>query len=459
MESEQAMHYPPNVHHHLGVPRGTRLPIFVLIPALLVAAVLVGSLARSYLTEHGHTSAINPGLSLATRNEIAALEARYARNHADSSAAVALAAAYLQRAHETGDPSSYTQAERILRGVLEREPRHAAAMAWLGALEVNRHNFSTGLDWGRRALAVQPDLLDAYPVVIDASIELGRYADAAIAADAFVGLRPDLRSYARVAYLRELSGDRPGAIAALRLALDAARPGTEPAAWTRVQLGNLFLAAGDLAGAEREYRTTLAGLPHYAPALAGLGKVAAARGDLDQAEGFLQQAVALVPLPEYVVLLGDVYRVSGDDAAARQQYALARSLLRILEAGGTNVSLERARLEAELLDGSVPADQLVALGRAALEAHPTVYGHDALAWSLFRTGQLDAAQAESDRALATGVQDAQTHFHAAVIAEARGDLATAATQYRFALDLNPSFSIVHAPEAKTALARLTPAGQ
>ena len=35
-------------------------------------------------------------------------------------------------------------------------------------------------------------------------------------------LKPNLASYARIAYARELTGDRQGAMAAMRLAVDAA---------------------------------------------------------------------------------------------------------------------------------------------------------------------------------------------------------------------------------------------
>lgn len=53
-----------------------------------------------------------------------------------------------------------------------------------------------------------------YSVIGDAFIELGRH-DAAFASFAsferMISLRPSLASYARIAYARELSGDRAGA--------------------------------------------------------------------------------------------------------------------------------------------------------------------------------------------------------------------------------------------------------
>ncbi len=40
-----------------------------------------------------------------------------------------------------------------------------------------------------------------------------------------VSIRPDIRSYSRISYLREIHGDIPGAIEAMELAVEAGAPG------------------------------------------------------------------------------------------------------------------------------------------------------------------------------------------------------------------------------------------
>src|SRR4029450_12487105 len=112
--------------------------------------------------------------------------------------------------------------------------------------------------------AADPRLLAAYPVMIDGYVEQGDYTRAVELTDEYVGLRPDLPSYTRVSYLRELHGDRPGAIRAMLSALDTVLPSSEAGAWTRVQLGNLYLGGGDLDAAEAEYTRTLVAMPDYA---------------------------------------------------------------------------------------------------------------------------------------------------------------------------------------------------
>jgi tetratricopeptide (TPR) repeat protein len=418
----------------------------------LVLAFAIGTIARNQTTRE--PTARNPRPAVTTDAAIESLQIRLTKNPGDTQAAVELGAAYLQKVRETGDPSWYARSEAVLQDVLRREPNNAAAMAWLGALQLSLHNFQAGLDWGLKAHATDPDLLAAYPVMIDGYVELGQYERAVALADEYVALRPDLPSYTRVAYLRELHGDRDGAARAMISALDTVAPGTEAGAWTRVQLGNLYLGGGDLAAAEREYLVTLQATPDYAPALAGLGKIAGARGDYKRAIDYLTQAAARIPLPEYVIPLGEVYLAAGDQEAAEQQFALVRVEITLLAANGQNTDLELALFEADHPAAVQTPQQVVAIARAALAARPSIYGHDALAWALFRAGEYDAAEREIELALALGTRDAMLHYHAGMIAKALGQTRAARGHLELALRINPHFSVLHAPEARAALDEL-----
>ena len=139
------------------------------------------------------------------------------------------------------------------------------AMVGLGTLALARHEFAAALDWGEQARALAPYHAAAYGVIGDAQVELGRYDEAIETVQAMVDLRPDLSSYSRVSYLRELMGDREGALVAMEQAATAGSGYAENVAWVRVQLGNLRFDGGDLAGAASEYAAALAALPGYAP--------------------------------------------------------------------------------------------------------------------------------------------------------------------------------------------------
>lgn len=84
--------------------------------------------------------------------------------------------------------------------------------------------------YGRRAERLLPGSARPFGVIGDALVELGRYDQAFEAFEKMVSLRPNLASYVRIAYARELTGDRIGALATMQLALEAAAGQPEPTA-------------------------------------------------------------------------------------------------------------------------------------------------------------------------------------------------------------------------------------
>ena len=65
---------------------------------------------------------------------------------------------------------------------------------------------------------------------------------------------------------------------------------------------------------------------------------------------------------------------------------------------------------------------------------------DALAWSLYRSGDVAGTLPLVDRALRLGTPDTLLHYHAAVILEAAGQPDRAPTQISTVLAGNPAFS-------------------
>jgi tetratricopeptide (TPR) repeat protein len=355
--------------------------------------------------------------------------------------------AALRQARATADPSYYGQAERALNGALATRPNDPDVLIGLGTLALARHRFADALAWGERARAAAPKRSAPYGVIGDALVELGRYEEAFDAIQTMVDLRPDLASYSRVSYMRELQGDLDGAIEAMRRAADAGGGAGEAVAWTRVQLGHLLLQRGDIAGAEREYRWAQATDPGNMAALAGLGRARMTAGDLDAAIPFYTRAVERYPLPELVLTLGDLYEAVGRSEDAARQFELARTLQTLVAADGGNVDLELALFEADRGDAS----RAVALAGAELARRPSIHAYDALAWARYRAGDYPAARQASQQARQLGTRDALILFHAGMIELASGDRAAARTLLAEALSVNPGFSARWAPEARRQL--------
>ncbi len=382
--------------------------------------------------------------------EIVRLQERLRAFPDDAAAYAGLGIAHLQQAREDGDAAHYQQAEVAFQSALEREAEQLDALVGMGMLALSRHDFAAAIPWAEAALAVAPHKAEAVGLLVDAYVELGRYSEALETGQAMVNLRPGVGSYSRASYLRELHGDTTGAIDAMQMALDVAVPGTEGWRWTAVQLGHLHFNRGDWAQADVYYQAALQSNVAYPFALAGRGRVAAAQGNSDSAIRFYAQAVERLPLPEFVIPLGDLYAATGQSEEAAQQYGLVRVIQRLNQAAGVSVDMELALFEADYGD---PVSALQ-LARQAYAARPSLYAADVLAWALHRNGADDEAQRYNAESLRLGTEDALLHYHAGVIAHSRGDTASARQHLQTALDLNPAFSILHADDARARLTAL-----
>ena len=224
---------------------------------------------------------------------------------------------YLQKARETGNPTYYQKTEEALNKALASQPDDYASVAASGALALARHQFHEALRLGEKARQINPDRTYAYGVIADSQIELGQYSDAVDTLQEMVNLRPDMSSYSRISYIRELHGDIEGSMEMMQRAVDSGTPNLESTAWVRTQLGNLYLNTGNLKGAEAEYQRTLQDRANYVYAMAGLGRVQAAQGDTQPAIKSLEKAIAIMPMPEFVIALGDLYQTTGQQAKGR----------------------------------------------------------------------------------------------------------------------------------------------
>lgn len=386
--------------------------------------------------------AVDPGSASPTDKAIARAQERLRADFNNDSARLALAQAFLQKAREVGDPTLYTKARVLLDEAEKGRKDDPAVLVAQGALALAQHRFEDALELGRRAVKAAPGSAGALGVVVDALNELGRYDQALEATQAMVDAKPNLSSLARVSYARELRGDLDGAIAAMTQAVTAGAGAGENVAFVEVQLGNLLLTSGDVAGAEASYAAAQRSFPGYALAEAGRARALVARGDPATAADVLAGVVRVLPTSEHAIAHGDALAAAGRRTEATEAYALVDAITRLYRANGVNVDLELALFAAD----REPGPETVKQARRAAEERPSIQGHDALAWALFTAGKIDEAWPEARRALATGSRDPLLRFHAAAIAEARGQRDVAARHLRVVLATNPRFSAVLTPK-------------
>jgi tetratricopeptide (TPR) repeat protein len=375
------------------------------------------------------------------------LERRVARKPNDGNALLVLALAYQQRARETGDPAYYRLSDLALRRASAAGGPLPLIVQGEAALANIRHRFRDGLRLAREAIGLDAENGSAYGALGDALLNLGRYQQAFEVYNRMALKAPGIASFTRVANARELIGHPRAAIAADELALEADATIPEQIAWTMTQIGNVDFNMGRLTAAAKAYRRALDRFPHYVHAEAGLARVEGSEGWYREAIARLRRAVTVLPIPAYVIWLGDILRVSGHEAAARREYALVGAIEKLFAANGVRTELQTAVFDLDH-DRNVP--DALARARTAYASAPSIYAEDALAWGLYRTGRCEEARAHSARALRLGTRDALLVFHRAMIERCLGS-PTARSWFRRALAINPHFSFLWAPVARAEL--------
>ncbi|MBY0397787.1 MAG: tetratricopeptide repeat protein, partial [Thermoleophilia bacterium] len=268
----------------------------------------------------------------------------------------------------------------------------------------------------------------------------------------FANRKPGAPVLSRVSYLRELHGDFDGAKAAMAEARQAvAGAGSFQRATLAAYDGDLLWGHGDLDGAAAAYDDALELEPQHPIATVGRARLLASDGRADEAIALLSKFVDRTPVPGAATLLGELQESTGDAAAASASFDLVRALAQLQADAGVDVDLDLALFEA---DHSTSTPELVARARQAAIDRPTVYGADALAWTLFRSGDVAGARVALDDSLRLGTLDPLLHFHAAAILDAAGDAAGARDHLQQAVDRNPWFSIGLQPEARALATRL-----
>jgi tetratricopeptide (TPR) repeat protein len=412
---------------------------------LIALTIVLSAGCRSKPTAIENTSA--PSWS-ANERLIAKIEDTLRRDGERPEWMTALGHAYLQRTRETGDPSYYTKAEELFERAIAANENHDAAWTGQASLAMSRHEFTSARELANQAIRRNPGSAAAHGILADALIELGEYDLAVQALDTMVWLKPNISSYSRISYLRELTGDIIGAEKAMQMAIDAGAPDAENTAWCIVQLGNLYLSSGRASEAYQAYRAALGRFPDYIHAYAGLAKVAVAKRDFEEAVRHYEKAIWSVPLPEFLINLGELYLRMGRRADAQRQFETVDAIQKIYRSNGVAADAVLALFEADRGD----VKRALVMAAAEWKKTKSVKTADVYAWTLFRAGRYVEAQEMIQQALRLGTKDPLFLFHAGMIARSRGDRDTAFRYLSEAMRLNPGFSAIHAAEAEMILA-------
>jgi len=385
-----------------------------------------------------------------TKNTAAQLIKRLQYNPNDTRAALALSGLYVQEARITGNYIYYDAAAlKYINHVLDNEPENFEALTLKSLLYMSQHHFAEGLAIAEKAQKINPYNALVYGILVDGNVEMGNYKAAVENSDKMDSIRPDIRSYSRISYLREIHGDFPGAIEAMKMAVDAGGAGDEPTEWTRIQLARLYENIGDLKNAEMHYSIALYERPGYPYATAGIGSIALANKNYTKAISLYEQAAAALNDYSIQEQLSRLYRLNGN-------IKKADSLLQIIIAGMNSDSkmgeqdesighyADRELAYAYLLKN----DHENALKHALAEYNrrpENIDVNETVAWVYYKMKGYDKALRYITVALKTNCKNPQLLCNAGLIFAKTGQKSLAKSTLQEALGNNPNID----PELKT----------
>jgi tetratricopeptide (TPR) repeat protein len=275
-------------------------------------------------------------------------------------------------------------------------------LATRASVELSLHDFDQALKTAEAAVKLNPYNAQIYGALVDANVELGNYAEAVAMTDKMVSIRPDMRSYARVAYLREIYGQVDGAFEAMQLAVDAGYPGYEATAWARLTLGEMYERYGKTEAAKQTYEQILAERPGYPFAIAALANLEAEAGHYDKAEEMLKEACKAIPEFGFYEQLAEIYKSTGREAVFQQTMDELWVMLEEDTDSGHDMSLEYANLYSDLAENH---DKALTYALGEYEKRPAnIDVNRVLAKIYARIGETAKASLHLEKAKATKAQ-------------------------------------------------------
>jgi tetratricopeptide (TPR) repeat protein len=263
-------------------------------------------------------------------------------------------------------------------------------------------------------------------------------------ADKMSATRPDMKSYSRISYLREIYGDYPGAIEAMNMAVDAGLPGLEQTEWCRYQLGHLYENTGDLTKAQYCYDQSIYLRPSFSWSYAGKARIEKSLGNYFKAISYLKQAQVLLADFSFQQELTELYRITNQQDLAAVS---ARKTIELL--GGLNPEESKNYhghyADKELAYACIDAyDYLNAYKHALIEYNRRPNNIDvnqAMAWINYKLGKYESANGYADAALRTHSKNPLLNYQAGLIKIKNGDKESGEKLIKQALLINPYMSL------------------
>ena len=294
-------------------------------------------------------------------------------------------------------------------------------------------------------LETLPEPADAQRVATlraDIDVQEGDYASARRAYESLVKSDPSWDRIARLAWLESILGDpdRADALYASAQELLTVKE-MRQFAGLELQRGQLEFRRGRFKAAQAHYERADGAYSGYWMTQDYMAELLAARAELRQSVELYERLLATSARPAAEQAIGDVYALQGDATRSRAHHE--RALAGYLESVRRGETQYFHHLAAYYADVAMDGAEAVRWARKDLELRTGYASRDALAWALFRNGEIERAREQIELALAPGIRDAHVLFHAAMIDLAAGRGDEGRRLLREASAVNPQFASFH----------------
>ncbi|HKP71824.1 MAG TPA: tetratricopeptide repeat protein, partial [Pyrinomonadaceae bacterium] len=340
--------------------------------------------------------------------EISELEASALGVPVDSFKATKYVHRLYQRASLTGNLAEFEAAERAIDEAI-RLLGYAPDLYFLKAsIDFKLHRLAAT----RRDLETIPALAESFQgrvLCADLDFQEGRYEEARAGYEALIEEERTWDNLARLAHLKFRMGD---AEAAERLYVEAEDELTAKEmrsyAWVELQRGLLNLKQGRYDKAREHYERAGRAYSGYWLVDEHMAELLGAEGKYAEAAALYEKVIARVPKPELQQALGELYELLGKPEEAQRCFERALSVyLESAERGDVHYYHHLVDFYADVRGDAAEA---VRWARKDMELRRNFSTEAALAWALYRAGQLAEAFEMVKRALASGARDAHLFF-------------------------------------------------
>ncbi len=374
-------------------------------------------------------------------DDIADLEARQQRHPGDLEKRVRLAYRLFHRASLTGSMAHFDAAESTILGtILEFGPKEDLCL-----LKANIDFRFHRLPDVRRDLQMCPLLAGRFEgrvLLADLDFQEGRYEAARIGFERLIEENRTWDNLARLAHWKSKLGEIAEADQLYEEAEDdLTAKQMRSYAWLELQRGVLALTHGRYADAWMHYRRADLGYPGHWHTDEHIAELLAAEGRFEEAEALFQKVIARAPKPELQQALGELYLFT--DRPKEAQPWLDSALATYLESvrrGGVHYCHHLADFYA---DARTQPAEAMRWAQKDIEMRSNFSTQAAMAWALYRDGQLSRALEYIRLALSSGVRDAGIFSTAAILFEAAGETVESQSHTLAALRINPKHQNFH----------------